>query len=88
MLWFVYMVRCNDGTFYTGISPDVQKRVDLHNSGKGAKYTRGRIPVRLVFVELVGSKSLASKREYVVRHQTRLDKEKLACYTDCDYVAE
>lgn len=46
--WYVYIVECSDGTLYTGVSPDVEKRMDKHNSGKGAKYTRSRRPVRLV----------------------------------------
>ena len=87
-VWHLYMLRCSDGTFYTGITPDVKKRLHTHNAGRGAKYTRGRLPVALVYTTVAGTKSEASKMEYVLRHKSRVDKEKLACYTDCDYVAD
>jgi putative endonuclease len=64
-IWYVYMVRCNDGTLYTGITKDLEKRVEAHNSGKdGARYTRSRRPVELVYSEQVGSKSAAARLEY------------------------
>jgi putative endonuclease len=64
-IWYVYMVRCNDGTLYTGITTDLKKRVEAHNSGKdGARYTRSRRPVELVYSEQVESKSAAARLEY------------------------
>lgn len=72
---FVYVVRCADGTFYTGYTTDVQKRVDTHNKGKGAKYTRGRLPVILVWWTECESKSAALKREYAIKHMTHKQKK-------------
>lgn len=64
-IWYVYMVRCNDGTLYTGITTDLEKRIEAHNSGKdGARYTRSRRPVELVYSEQVESKSAAARLEY------------------------
>lgn len=63
--WYVYMVRCSDGTLYTGIAKDLEKRIEAHNSGKdGARYTRSRRPVTLVYAEEVESRSAAAKLEY------------------------
>jgi putative endonuclease len=77
--WFVYMVRCADDSLYTGIATDVCRRVDEHNStgNLGAKYTRARQPVNLVYSETVESRSEASKREYKIKKLTRSAKEKL-----------
>lgn len=74
---FVYMVRCVDGSLYTGIAVDVGKRVARHNLGKGSKYCRSRLPVQLVYTEELGSFSLALKREYALKQLTRLAKEGL-----------
>jgi len=71
------MVRCADGTFYTGISPDVTKRIKLHNEGKGAKYTAGRRPVTLLYSEKLTDRSVASKREAAIKRMTRTQKETL-----------
>jgi len=65
--WHVYIVCCNDATLYTGISTDVERRVTEHNSGKGARYTRARRPVRLVYQESVEDRSAASKREAAIK---------------------
>ncbi|MCK5340152.1 MAG: GIY-YIG nuclease family protein, partial [Desulfobulbaceae bacterium] len=66
--WHVYMVRCRDGTLYTGIATDLNRRIAEHNSEKnGAKYTRSRRPVCLVYSEKVESRSAAAKREYCLR---------------------
>ena len=63
--WYVYIVRCNDGTLYTGITKDLNKRIREHNSDKGgAKYTKSRRPVDLVYSEQVESRSAAAKLEY------------------------
>ena len=76
--WYVYMVRCNDGTLYTGITNDLEKRVDAHNSGKdGARYTRSRRPVVLVYSQQVESKSAAAKLEYQFKRLPRSKKKKL-----------
>ena len=69
--WFVYLVRCNDQSLYTGITTDPTKRIAAHNSkAGGAKYTRARQPVSLVYVEEAASRSAASKREYVIKQMT------------------
>ena len=74
-IWFVYMVRCSDGTLYTGITNDLEKRIRAHNSGKdGARYTRSRRPVKLVYSEEAGSKSNAAKLEYKIKKMTRAKK--------------
>lgn len=74
---FVYMVRCADGSLYTGIALDVEKRVARHNLGKGSKYCRGRLPVQLVYTEEVETFSLALKREHAIKQMTRAQKEQL-----------
>ena len=73
--WYLYILRCGDGTLYTGITTDVEKRLELHRSGKGAKYTRGRAPLELVYREICGSHSDALKRELAVKKLTRTQKE-------------
>jgi putative endonuclease len=75
---FVYMVRCADGTLYTGYARDPESRAKVHNAGKGAKYTKRRLPVSLVYWEVCDSRSSALKREYEVKHLTRQEKERLA----------
>ena len=75
--WFVYMLRCGDGTLYTGITDDVQKRLAAHRAGKGAKYTRGRGPLELVYQEELPDKSDALKREYAIKRLRREEKEQL-----------
>ena len=76
-VYFVYMVRCADGTLYTGFTRDPKARVDVHNSGKGAKYTRSRLPVCLVYAERCESLSAALKRERQLKPWRRADKEAL-----------
>lgn len=71
------MVRCADGTLYTGISPDVRRRIMLHNEGNGAKYTAGRRPVTLVYSKKLTNRSVASKQEVVMKRLSRLQKEAL-----------
>ena len=75
--WAVYILRCADGTLYTGIAPDVEKRVQKHNEGKGAKYTRGRTPVELVYREDHPNRAEASKREYQIKQLSRAEKLEL-----------
>lgn len=75
--WSVYMVRCNDGSLYTGIAIDVEKRVAKHNAGEGAKYTRSRKPVVLVWEEKMESESAARVREAEMKRLTRAEKLEL-----------
>ena len=77
MSWFVYMLRCGDGSLYTGITDDVPHRLEVHRAGKGAKYTRGRGPLELVYQEEVADKSAALKREYAIKKLRREEKEQL-----------
>ena len=65
--WYVYMLQCKDGSLYTGITDDIQKRLDAHRSGKGAKYTRGRGPLTLKYLEIYESKGDALRREIVIK---------------------
>ncbi|WP_436923322.1 GIY-YIG nuclease family protein [Halosimplex amylolyticum] len=74
---FVYVLRCCDDTFYTGYTTDVERRVREHDAGEGAKYTRGRTPVRLVHVEEFDSQSAAMSREYAIKQRSRAAKERL-----------
>ena len=72
--WYLYILRCGDDTLYTGITTDVEKRLEAHRSGKGAKYTRGRGPLALVYQECCGSHSHGLKREREVKALTRQEK--------------
>ena len=75
--WYLYILRCKDNTLYTGITTDVEKRLVAHRSGKGAKYTRGRAPLELVYQESCGSHSNALKREAEIKKLPRTAKELL-----------
>ena len=75
--WYLYILRCGDDTLYTGITTDVQRRLADHRAGKGAKYTRGRAPLELVYEESCGTHSDALRREYAVKALPRAEKEKL-----------
>ena len=75
--WYLYILRCKDGSLYTGITTDVEKRFEVHSSGKGAKYTRGRGPLELVYREECGSHSDALKREWEIKALTREQKIQL-----------
>lgn len=75
--WYVYILRCSDGTLYTGSTDDVARRAQVHNSGKGAKYTRCRIPVEVVYSEACESYSAALKREYAIKQLSRKEKLEL-----------
>ncbi len=75
--WSVYIVRCCDGSLYTGISTDVEARIKKHNSGKGAAYTRSHLPVTLVWCELADSGSAARKREVEIKKLSKVEKERL-----------
>lgn len=76
MVWYLYILQCGDGSLYTGITTDVEKRLEAHRSGKGAKYTRGRSPLELKYREACGTHSDALKRELEVKRLSR--EEKLA----------
>lgn len=71
---YVYLVRCRDGSLYTGWTTDLKKRIDAHNAGSGAKYTKSRRPVELVYFETFESKSDALKREAAIKKLTREQK--------------
>ena len=73
--WKVYILRCGDGTLYTGITTDVEKRLAAHRAGRGAKYTRGRGPLELMYREECGDHSAALKRELEIKALTREEKE-------------
>ena len=77
MIWHLYILRCKDGTLYTGITTDVEKRLEQHRSGKGAKYTRGRAPLTLVYREVCGTHSQALKRELEIKAMPRIQKQLL-----------
>lgn len=72
---YVYIVECSDGSLYTGYTTDVERRVEEHNSGNGAKYTRGRNPVSVVYTESFETKSDAMSREYEIKQLSRSQKE-------------
>ncbi len=77
MNWHVYMVECADGTLYTGITTDLERRVLEHNSGRGARYTSGRGPVRLVYSQRAANRSEAGAREAFIKKLKREDKIRL-----------
>jgi len=76
--WYVYLVRCRDGSLYAGITTDVERRVEEHNhSPKGARYTRARRPVILVYSEACGDRAAASRREHTLKRLSRKAKQAL-----------
>jgi putative endonuclease len=77
MSCFCYILECSDGTFYTGWTTDPERRVETHNKGRGARYTRARRPVKLVYLEPQQDKISALKRELVLKTMTRKQKQKL-----------
>ena len=79
--WSVYLVRCADGTYYAGSTNDIEARAAAHNAGRGARYTSGRRPVTVVYVEACGSRSAALKREHALKRLTRTEKETLIAGT-------
>jgi len=79
LAWYVYMLRCCDGSLYTGYTDDIERRLKTHQSGKGAKYTRSRLPVVLVYQEELLDKSDALRREAAIKRLTR--QQKLALIT-------
>ena len=77
MSCYCYIVECADGTYYTGWAIDPQKRVAMHNKGRGARYTRTRCPVKLVYVEELPDRKSAMKREIAIKRLGRVGKNKL-----------
>lgn len=78
--WLLYVLKCRDGTLYTGITTDVLRRVQQHNDGRASRYTRSRLPVKLLFSEPCRAHSQALKKEYAVKRLSR--KEKIAYIRD------
>ena len=76
-MWYVYLVKCKDKSLYTGVTNDLKKRIKDHNDKKGAKYTRARVPVKLVYKKGFRDKSRAYSREYEIKQMTRNEKLKL-----------
>ena len=74
---YVYIIRCNDNSLYTGWTNNLEKRFEDHSKGKGAKYTRGRGPRKLVYFEKFDTKEEAMKREYAIKKLTKVQKEEL-----------
>ena len=79
-MYYVYILRCRDASLYTGITTDVARRVAVHNRGKGAKYTRSRLPVTLVYQEPQPDKSAALRRELEIKRLTRAEKLQLIAH--------
>jgi len=78
MQYYIYIVRCNDNSLYTGITTDLQRRLHEHNeTKKGAKYTRSRRPVSLAYSKLIGSRSEAQREEFRIKRLTKVKKENL-----------
>ena len=77
MLWVVYILKCADGSLYTGVTNNLKKRVLAHQEGKGAKYTKGRLPLKVIYHEKLPNRSEALKREIVIKQLNRLEKLKL-----------
>jgi putative endonuclease len=77
MKYFVYILECSDGTFYTGITNSLDRRLAMHNAGRGAKYTRGRQPVVLKYFEEVSNRSEALEREWQIKKLKKEGKERL-----------
>jgi len=74
---YTYILKCADGTLYTGWTNDLEKRLQAHRSGKGCKYTRSRCPVELVYFECFGTKQEAQSREFAIKRLSRVKKQEL-----------
>ncbi len=74
MIWYVYIIECKDNSLYTGITNNLSKRLEVHNSGKGAKYTKTRLPVKLVYKEIYRTKEESLKRESEIKKLKRSEK--------------
>lgn len=80
MEWIVYILKCSDGSFYTGITNNIKKRLEMHISGNGSKYLRGRLPIKLIYKESFANRSQASKREIEIK---KLNKREKQLIIDC-----
>ncbi|MBN2333323.1 MAG: GIY-YIG nuclease family protein [Deltaproteobacteria bacterium] len=80
-LWVIYILRCNDGTLYTGITNNLDKRIETHARGQGSRYTRARLPLELVYQERASNRSEATRREIALKRMTRSQKIKLLTIT-------
>ena len=80
--WIVYIIHCSDDSYYTGITNNLEQRLQQHQQGKGAKYFRGREPLEVVYTESVSDRSAASKREAAIKKLTRLQKLELIMETE------
>ena len=78
--WSVYILRCGDGTLYTGITNDLDKRIESHSNGQGSKYTRSRLPIELIHCEQANNRSEATKRELEIKGLSQGDKMKMIDY--------
>ena len=76
-MWFVYIIKCKDGSLYTGSTNDLEKRFEKHKSGKGGRYTRSHIPEKIVFFEKYGRKVIALRREREIKSWPRKEKLKI-----------
>jgi len=79
--WFLYILRCQDNSFYTGVTKDLERRFKMHESGKASRYTRSRRPVEMIYQEAVGTRAEALVRECAVKALTRKQKQKLVLST-------
>ncbi|MFG6497479.1 GIY-YIG nuclease family protein [Fictibacillus sp. UD] len=84
---FLYILECGDGTYYTGYTNDLAKRLEKHKEGKGAKYTRGRGPLKLVFQKSFSTKQEAMRMEFAVKKLNRAEKERMIKEGSVSYVA-
>ena len=75
MEWIVYILKCSDGSFYTGITNNLKKRLETHISGNGSKYLRGRLPIKLIYKESLANRSQASKREIEIKKLNKKEKQ-------------
>jgi len=73
--WYVYILKCKDNSYYTGITKNIEKRIADHISGNGAKYTRGRAPLKLIHTEIFKNRSTATKREFEIKKLSKIKKE-------------
>ena len=78
MSWFCYLLLCSDGSYYTGVAKDLTSRVQVHQNGRGARYTRARLPVQLVYYEEITDRSCAQRREAELRRLDHHSKAELA----------
>jgi predicted GIY-YIG superfamily endonuclease len=87
-VWYVYIARCADATLYTGVARDVETRIAEHNSGRGAKYTRGRLPLALVYQERAADRGAALRREHEIKRMPSAAKRNLISRTKPARAAE